>query len=364
MKFYMPVKVYQEENCIWNHREELKKYGKKALIVTGKHSAAINGSLDDTKKALEEIGTAYVVFSEIEENPSMETAERAAELGKAEQVDFVIGIGGGSPLDASKAIALLIGNPKETKEVFYQKKELSAVPVVAVPTTAGTGSEVTPYAILTIHEKKTKKSISHLIFPEMALLDSKYLTFASESVIKNTYADVLGHLVESYLHAKSDSYNRMCSSYGMKIWGSVKEKVLSMELSGKDYELLSEASMTAGMAITHTGTSFPHGMSYSVTYEYQIPHGKAVGIFLPAFLLMYEDKKAVDEVLGFLGFADIKEFSEYLEKLLGTVWISKEDRERFSAAFAADTARLSAYPFQTDKEKIEKIYQETFRATV
>ena len=358
MKFYMPVLVYQEENVIWNHREELRQYGKKALVVTGRHSSKVNGSQKDLEAALDDQGIKYVFFSEIEENPSMETAEKAAEYGKQEGVDFVIGMGGGSAMDASKAIALLIKNPEETKEVFYQNKPLLALPVIAIPTTAGTGSEVTPYAILTIHEKRTKKSISHRIFPKMALLDSKYLSYAGEKNTKNTYADILGHLVESFLHAKSDSYNRMCSSYGMKLWPKLCQPVASMEMTKEDYARLSETGMIAGMAITHTGTSLPHGMSYALTYEYQIPHGKAVGIFLPFFLAIYEDQEAVNEVLSYLDFGSVEEVSEYMKSLLGKVEVSHEDRERFFHSFAADTARHKAYPYSIGEKQLREMYED------
>ena len=105
--------VFEEQNCVMNHRKIFSKFGKKAFIITGRFSAEKNGSLGDVKSALNEQGISWVHFNEIEENPSVETVVKAAEIGKREKVDFVIGIGGGSPLDAAKAIALLIANPTE-----------------------------------------------------------------------------------------------------------------------------------------------------------------------------------------------------------------------------------------------------------
>lgn len=126
------------------------------MIITGKHSSRSNGSLR-CDRSPEKENISYIIFDDIEENPSVETVMKARELGIREQVDFVIGIGGGSPLDASKAIALMIANPDVTEEVLYQSNPLPYLPVVCIPTTCGTGSEVTPYAILTLHKQRTKR---------------------------------------------------------------------------------------------------------------------------------------------------------------------------------------------------------------
>ena len=155
MKLYMPTKVYNEKGCVRQHSQELAALGTKALLVTGKHSSRVNGSLQDVKDALNREQVPYVVFDGIEENPSVATVMRATALGLSEKVDFVIGIGGGSPMDASKAIALMIANPEKKADFLYETDAAvkqaanKALPVAAVPTTAGTGSEVTPYAILT-----------------------------------------------------------------------------------------------------------------------------------------------------------------------------------------------------------------------
>ena len=101
MRFFAPTNVHIEKNCVRNHKKELLALGTRALIVTGRHSSKINGSLDDVLTVLEESSVPFRIFSEIEENPSVETVAQAAEIGKEFQADFVIGIGGGSPLDAA-----------------------------------------------------------------------------------------------------------------------------------------------------------------------------------------------------------------------------------------------------------------------
>ena len=361
MQIYMPTKIYSENNCVMNHRRELAALGSKAMIVTGKHSSRVNGSLEDVEKALQEENIPFVLFDRIEENPTIETVMEAGELGKKEQVDFVVGIGGGSPMDAAKAIALIIANPTEDERILYEAKEFPALPVAEVPTTAGTGSEVTPYAILTIHARKTKQSISHTIYPRLALIDSQYLKTAGLDTLIDTAVDALAHLLESYLNTNADSYNRMYSEKGLSLFAEIREELMECRrqgekpvqtLSNQAFDILMQLAATAGMAITHTGTSLPHGLSYAITYEMQVPHGKAVGIFLPGFLGAYENKEEVQSVLERMGFASVEDFTQYLDELLGKVEIPEGLWIEDVKSIMANKAKLKNYPFEMDKETL------------
>ena len=352
MLLFMPTLVYSEENCVKNHFKDIALIGEKAMIITGKHSSRSNGSLSDVTEVLEKENISYIIFDDIEENPSVETVMKARELGIREQVDFVIGIGGGSPLDASKAIALMIANPDVTEEVLYQSNPLPYLPVVCIPTTCGTGSEVTPYAILTLHKQRTKKSISHKIYPTLALLDARYLKTASRNCLVNTSVDALAHLVESYLNANSNALNRIYSEQGLRVWAEFKDDLKNDRLTGEDYEKMLRASMIAGMAITHTGTSLPHGLSYPVTYELGVPHGKAVGMFLGGYLENYKAKKDSGKVLSLLGFASAREFRSYLTDLLGKVDVSDEFLSQDADSILANPGKLKNYPFEISKEEL------------
>lgn len=352
MNLYMPTLVYQEKDCVQHHSKELASLGRKALIVTGRRSSRLNGSLSAVETALKDHKVPYVIYDEIEENPSVETVMKARSFGLKEKVDFVIGIGGGSPMDACKAIALMITNPKEDETILYQKKEFPCMPVAAVPTTAGTGSEVTPYAILTLHKEKTKRSISHKIFPVLALIDPGYLMTASRDCLVNTAVDALAHLVESYLNTNSNELNRIYSEKGLQVWGNVKEALAADELSEKDYEHLMNASMLGGMSIAHTGTSLPHGMSYAITYELGMPHGKAVGIFLAGYVRTYQDQKEAKKVMDLLGFASVKEFEDYLTALLGKVEIEETLLQRDVEDILANHAKLANYPFEITYQEL------------
>lgn len=352
MQFYMPTKLYSETNCVKNHAQELASFGKKAMIVTGKHSSRVNGSLQDVESALKGENVPYIIFDEVEENPSIETIMRAREIGVQEKVDFVIGIGGGSPLDAAKAIALMIANPLETEEVFYEPKSLEYLPVVCVPTTCGTGSEVTPYSILTIHKQRTKKSIKHKIYPALALLDATYLKSMSRTGLVHTAVDALAHLIESYLNTNSNEWNRVYSREGFQVWAQIKERLKYNQLNDKDYEKLLRASALAGMAIAHTGTSLPHGLSYPFTYEMGYSHGKAVGMFLAGYAALYKDKQEVQTVMQHLEFQDVSEFQDYMKELLGPIDVDAAVLEKSVKKILADAGKLKNYPFAVTEQEL------------
>jgi len=179
-------------------------YGEKALIVTGKMSSSINGSLKDITDVLLKKGIKYDVFNNVEENPTLETIESIAKLGKTQKSNFIIGIGGGSPIDAAKAAGVLINNPNATRYNLFDSPHLISLPLIAVPTTAGTGTETTPYSIVTDNEQETKRGICQRVFPEFALLDVKYLMYLSDKVTINTSIDALSHLIEGYLSSNAN----------------------------------------------------------------------------------------------------------------------------------------------------------------
>ena len=356
MRLYMPTKVFFGSGCVSENGAELKALGSRAMIVTGKHSSRINGSLAAVEQALQANGQTYVIFDEIEENPSVETVAVAAGIAVKEQVDFFVAVGGGSPMDASKAISLLAANPSaidHAEERLYHPEPMQGYPVAAVPTTSGTGSEVTPYAILTRHDLHTKQSIAHKWFADLAFVDAGYLKTSSYENMVSTCVDALAHLIESYLNTNANAYNRIYSAEGLRIWGSAKEYLLSsgIKIPDEGYETFMHASVVAGMAIAHTGTSIPHGLSYPVTYELGIPHGKAVGFFLPGFLRFYNNQKRVLELLGFENRA---EFIAYLDKLLGKPQIPEELWEEDVQKLLQNPAKLKNYPFEMTEEILKK----------
>ena len=324
MFFYMPVKVYCENNCVRAHAKELASSGKKALIVTGKSSAFKNGSIADVESALSEHGVEWTIFNEVEENPSVETVMKGRDLGLSRGADFVIGIGG-------------------------------ALPVVCIPTTCGTGSEVTAVSVLTRHSIRAKGSIPHKIFPRLALLDGKYLMAAPRRVITDTSIDALAHMYESYLNTKSTDFSRMCVDAGLKAWSRSREVILSgAPLTIDNCSDMLNASMFAGMAIAHTGTTLPHGMSYPLTYETGMPHGKACGYFLSGYLREADPEDAAYLLKG-AGFADVDSLEAYFQATCGRDQAPASVLMQSIQNTLSSPAKLAQCPFPVDEAVLRRI---------
>ncbi|MCR4907259.1 MAG: iron-containing alcohol dehydrogenase [Lachnospiraceae bacterium] len=356
MTFYMPVRIFEEKECVKNHAREIGAFGKRALIVTGKSSAFSNGSFDDVADALKQEGAEYKVFSEVEENPSTDTVLNAGKRFSDENIDFVIGIGGGSPMDAAKAIALVLKHPEADLEYLYDASKASdALPVICIPTTCGTGSEVTGVSVLTRHDKKTKLSMVHKVFPALALIDGKYLKSASKTLIVNSAVDALSHIYESILNAKATDYVWMAAEAGMKAWAQVRDVLAGKREAGEeDFALLMRASAFAGMSIAQSGTSLPHALSYFLTYDLGLPHGRAVGYFLPGFLSAAPGEER-NKLLKLSGFSDLSEFTAFLKKVFGEMNIPENELERAFETIKNNQAKMKSASFPVDDEVLKGV---------
>ena len=364
MRFYVPTDIYVEKDCVKNHAQNLLAIGKRAFIMTGRTSAKKNGSLNDVTAGLDAGHVPYQVFDQVEENPSTDTVGNAAQQAREFGADYIIGIGGGSAIDAAKAAALLLANPNVLADNLHKApdKLLNHVPVVAVPTTCGTGSETTPVAIITNHKIHLKKSIPHRIFPALALVDGKYLASAKKTLIINTAVDALAHMVESILNVYSNTFNRMYPEYGLKLWGEFKDSLLSdAPVDESLYEKLMLTSTIAGMSIAHTSTSVPHGMSYDLTLHQNVPHGPAVGYFLAAYVEVCEKKvpEDVKRILALLGLKNTADFTKMLDKLIGKCKVSREMRDQFAAAMKVNRSKLGLVPGGITPEEVDFIYDKS-----
>lgn len=319
-KFHMPTKAYFGAGCIEKNKGELAAFGKKALIVTGGNSARRSGALDDICNTLEECNTEYLIFDKVENNPSLDTVKAGGDAARRAGAGFIIGIGGGSPIDAAKAVSVLATNNIEPVELFSNKFEHKPLPVIAVPTTAGTGSEVTPYSILMRNDLQTKSSFGNAdTFPEIAFLDPHYTESMPLEITVNTAVDAFSHCMEGYLGKRSTPASDILAQEGIKLFGRCLENLRSGKISYDSRENLLYMSMLGGMVIAQTGTTIVHGIGYNLTYFKGIPHGKANGYVMAEYLKFnYEfagDK--TDNILKLLQLNSIDAFGEVVTELLG-----------------------------------------------
>lgn len=322
--WFISTKIFYGKDVLRENAHSFKTLGDKALIITGQGgSPRRNGSLDDTIWALESVGLGWEVFAEVEANPSITTVRRGAATAKEKGADFIIGIGGGSPLDAAKAIAILAVEDIDDEDLFALKFTES-LPIVAVPTTAGTGSEVTPYSIITHPEMGGKMRImGDKLLPYLAFLDPKYTLELPRQITIDTAVDAYSHVMEGYLSSRSNPFSDILAQEGLALLGEELRFLTSQkELTYENRHNLLYGSMLAGMVITHTGTTIPHTMGYPLTYYKDIPHGRANGMLMPEFMnftLNNSNNSRSQQVLTYSGFTDLADFTKVMRKLSGYV---------------------------------------------
>ena len=320
LKYYMPTKVIAGRGCVKSSAALLSGYGKRALVMTGKGSAKRNGSLRDVEEALASQGIGFALFDGVESNPGIANCREAARAALDARADFIVGIGGGSALDAAKAAAVMARNELSDTELFGGEYPKGALPVVAVPTTAGTGSEVTQYAILTNDAVENKSTLSwEGLFPVLAFLDAAYTATLDPRVAANTAMDALSHAVESYLSLRSHPWSRAIAYEALRLLGKRLPELAKGETGDELGAELLLASNMAGVAIAQTGTTIVHAMGNLLTYFKGIDHGRANGLLLGPYLefIRGEKPEAVREVLSALGWPDVAAFDRVLDSLLG-----------------------------------------------
>ena len=288
MNFFVNTKVITGADCVKSNAEKLGSYGKKCLIVTGATSAKKCGALGDVASALESQGVQYEIYDKICQNPTVASCFEAGLCANSCGADFIVGIGGGSPLDASKAVAVIAANPGISEEKLYAMQwDNRPLPVVAVGTTAGTGSEVTSVAVIT-NSKGLKKSFRNdLTYPVLSFGDPKYTMSLSDSFTRSTAVDALAHCVESFFCRSANDISKVFAVAGVKKLLKTFDKIISQgteALTLDDREQLYNASLLGGYAIAVTGTALPHALGYFLTENYGVAHGTACAVFLNEFI--------------------------------------------------------------------------------
>lgn len=284
--FYMPVKVFGGKGVLKKNSAELKKYGKKCLIVCGGSSAKLSGAIDDVIYCLDENSIEYKIYDSITQNPKAADCHNAGKIAREFSADFIIGIGGGSQLDASKAVAVYAANEELEPEDIYTKEIKSPIPVLLVGTTAGTGSEVTGVSVLTRESGKKKSVSGQNYYARVAFADPLYTYSVPYSFTVSTAIDAFSHAVESLFSNKADFNSTNFVLHAIKpLWECLTFFYTNEALpTDKMRDTLYYSSLYAGMALNATGTCFPHTLGYTLTEDYNLPHGFACAVFLPAFV--------------------------------------------------------------------------------
>ena len=282
----MPVRVLGGEEILLREGARLRALGTRCLIVTGKTAAKKSGALDDLTRVCGEQGIAWETFDEIEPNPNVLTCFRAAARARMFGAEFVVGIGGGSPLDACKVVALLARNDIGVRELYAQEWTQPALPVVCVGTTAGTGSEVTRVSVLTVDGRK-RSITSDALVPTLSFCDPRYTRTCGYEATMSCGLDALCHALEGYFAARATPLTDSIAVQAVRRTASALLEIAEKYPEGGETvptalrDELYTGSILAGYVLNDTGTCFPHAMGYILTEDFHLPHGYACAWFLP-----------------------------------------------------------------------------------
>lgn len=285
MQFHLilPQQIIFREGIITEVPTWCKEFGRRICLVTGA-SASAQGKLEDSLKA----NLNEVLKITITHEPTLQDIERAVEKARDFAADCVVGIGGGSVLDSAKAIGIMVANPGDLLDYVEvvglgQTLKNPSIPVIALPTTAGTGSEVTRNAVLSVREQKVKVSLrSPFMVPRIAAIDP-YLTITMPpEVTAWTGMDALTQLIEPYLSKRSNVMTDLFCREGIPLASSA---LLRAYQDGKDLEArrrMSYASLLGGLALANAGLGAVHGLAGPIGGMFPAPHGAICARLLPA----------------------------------------------------------------------------------
>lgn len=306
-----------------------KNLGQRVLIITGQASSRRSGALDFLFSSLSPLGIETDVFS-VSPEPSALDVDRARESAKG--VDFVIGIGGGSALDVAKATAGLLKEEKATSSFLFGEAEIthSPIPIIAIPTTAGTGSEVTQVSVLIAERngERVKTSIHHPnLLPRYAILDPVLTQTCPPSLTASAGADALSHCIESFFSLGANPLSDTIAMQGIAlIMNNLKRAVEIGDYESREAMLLGSLLGGISLSIAHLGAV--HSLAHSLGALKSIPHGIACGIFLPS-VLKFNLPQIDDKLLFLANFLGINptSFIQEVENLLSAIGIPKSLRE-------------------------------------
>ena len=284
--FSIPQHVIFGKGSLGKLPEAAKALGKnKALIISGPHLNRI-GMVDKCRAALSAAGIGSAAFTETEGNPSTETVEKAVEAYKSSGADFIVAFGGGSPLDVAKAAGILaMYGGKITEYEGGGKVPGPVVPMIAIPTTAGTGSEVTSFSVITDHSRNYKLSVSsNYLLPAYAILDPELIASVPAGTAAACGVDAMVHALEAYLSLAASPFSDMFALKALQLIG----KNLRAYAANRGNEAAAEAmmmgSLFAGIAFSHARLGDVHAMSHPVSAYFNVAHGVANAILLPVIV--------------------------------------------------------------------------------
>lgn len=259
-----------------------KSGGSHAFLMSGPHLAKM-GLVEKAADSLKSAGIAVDIFTEIEGNPSVETVDKATAAFKETGADFIVAFGGGSPMDVAKAVGVTAKyGGSITEYEGAHKVPGPIIPLIAIPTTAGTGSEVTAFSVITDHSRDYKLTVfSYEILPAYAILDAELLTTAPASVAAACGIDAFIHAEEAYISTAASPFSDAMAEKAMSLIGKNIRRFVANRGDIEAAEAMLVGSLFAGIAFSFARLGNVHAMSHPVSAFFDVPHGVANAVLLP-----------------------------------------------------------------------------------
>jgi len=278
----LPTKVVFGTGTVRKIGEQARALGGTRVLVVTDPVLRRVGPIEETRKYLEEAGLAVTIYDGVEPNPTIEVVEQGLTLAREFACDLLVGLGGGSSIDSAKAIGLMLNNAGSISDYWGRAPANRAVPVIAVPTTAGTASEVTWVTVIKDARRKVKMGIGHPnLAAAVALCDPALSTTMPANVTASTGLDALTHAVESYTNTSTEPISEALALEAIRLIGANLRPAVAKgdNLSARERMLL--ASLMAGLAFANTRLGIVHAITSPLGGYFPVPHGVVNAILLP-----------------------------------------------------------------------------------
>ena len=376
-KFMLNETSYHGAGAIQAIPEEIKSRGFKKAFVASDPDLVKFGVTQKVTDLLEKAGIEYKLYSDIKPNPTIENVQHGVEEFKACGADCIVAIGGGSSMDTSKAVGIIIANPefadvRSLEGVAPTKNK--CVPIIAVPTTAGTAAEVTINYVITDVEKKRKfVCVDTNDIPEIAVVDPDMMSSMPKGLTAATGMDALTHAIEGYITKGHCTISDMFHLEAIKLISENLRGAVQNTPEGREGMALGQ--YIAGMGFSNVGLGIVHSMAHGLSALYDTPHGVACAIILPTGLeynksVAGERYRAVGKAMGVTGIdemndaeaadatiAAVKQLSADVGIPANLHGILKEEDIQFLAESAFADACCPGNPRDTSVEEIKELYK-------
>lgn len=371
-QYNLPVNLFFGRGKADKIGDIAKAYGKNALVVTGTGSTKRSGLLDRVVNSLTACGTECTVFDKVTQNPLTTTVYEGAALAKEKGCDMILGVGGGSIMDAAKSIAFCCVNEGDVSDyIFGRKQGKGSLPIILLPTTCGTGSEGNQIAVLTNPETKDKKALYTMqIMPSASVIDPDVMKTMPKQVLSSVGFDAFTHALEAYTSKKANPLTDAQALLAIKLLTENLPKLICDYENDDAWEAVSLAATLGGMVIGAAGVSAAHGMEHPASGLKNIVHGRGLAALTPPIVerLAPALPEKFAEVSKLLGGKDEKDCADGirrflksidLEVKLGDLGITADDVEWMTEnCMKISIGNLNNAPVVFGREEVAEIYRE------